>query len=164
MTRRSAMAPRVSSKAGEPGSVTDRHRANQPPPLPAGERPTSRASEMSGEGSCCTNSALTRFARFARKPPSPRRGEGKIGSWFFADVTAFVTIAPGAVNHSGRSRSRLATISFAALYSPGTIRELTPPPLSTEAHRDPRFLAPRPHATHRDVRHSQGVRPGENAG
>src|SRR6185312_10571413 len=86
-------------------------RSNQPPPLPVGERPPSRASETAGEGSCYADSAppppfsprspttpppppgggvrglvtrirpLTRFARCARKPPSPRRGEGQIGGW-----------------------------------------------------------------------------------
>src|SRR6185312_16756473 len=34
-----------------------RHSTNPPPPLPVGERPTSRASEMSGEGSCCPDLA-----------------------------------------------------------------------------------------------------------
>src|SRR6185312_14324329 len=34
-----------------------RHSTNPPTPLPVGERPTSRASEMSGEGSSCSNPA-----------------------------------------------------------------------------------------------------------
>jgi len=31
---------------------------------------------------------LTRFARFARKPPSPQRGEGLKGGWFGVSTTA----------------------------------------------------------------------------